>query len=95
MSCKINKKLFQEQKILHLQDENTRLRNVEVESFRKDAHIHTLQQTITDMQQRVGTQPPLIMGQDVDLTQKLVNLENELMAKQQEISALREQVMWL
>ncbi|KAK3104566.1 hypothetical protein FSP39_005088 [Pinctada imbricata] len=82
-----------EQKILQLTDECTRLRGVEVESFRKDAHIQTLQQTIMDMQQRMSTQPPLIMGQDVDLTQKLVQLEHELTAKQQEISALREQLL--
>lgn len=84
--------LSQEQKIMQLNEEVGRLRDVEMESFRKDAYIQTLQQLVNDLKTKFAEQQPLIMGQDVNLTQKICQLENEVTSKEQELSAVKEQV---
>ena len=84
---------FQEQKIMQLNEEVGRLRDVEMESFRKDAYIQTLQQMVNDLKSKFAEQQPLIMGQDVNLTQKICQLENDVTTKEQELSAVREQVL--
>ena len=85
--------IFQEQKIMQLNEEVGRLRDVEMESFRKDAYIQTLQQMVNDLKSKFAEQQPLIMGQDVNLTQKICQLENDVTTKEQELSAVREQVL--
>ncbi|XP_048767224.2 forkhead-associated domain-containing protein 1-like isoform X2 [Ostrea edulis] len=81
-----------EQKIMQLNEEVGRLRDIEMESFRKDAYIQTLQQVVNDLKSKFGEQQPLIMGQDVNLTQRICQLENEVTAKDQELNAVKEQL---
>lgn len=78
---------------MQLNEEVGRLRDVEMESFRKDAYIQTLQQLVNDLKTKFAEQQPLIMGQDVNLTQKICQLENEVTSKEQELNAVKEQVM--
>ncbi|XP_022340674.2 forkhead-associated domain-containing protein 1-like isoform X1 [Crassostrea virginica] len=88
----INRVQEKEQKIMQLNEEVGRLRDVEMESFRKDAYIQTLQQMVNDLKSKFAEQQPLIMGQDVNLTQKICQLENDVTTKEQELSAVREQL---
>lgn len=88
----INKVQEKEQKIMQLNEEVGRLRDVEMESFRKDAYIQTLQQLVNDLKTKFAEQQPLIMGQDVNLTQKICQLENEVTSKEQELNAVKEQL---
>lgn len=78
---------------MQLNEEVGRLRDIEMESFRKDAYIQTLQQVVNDLKSKFGEQQPLIMGQDVNLTQRICQLENEVTAKDQELNAVKEQVI--
>ncbi|KAK3583389.1 hypothetical protein CHS0354_040353 [Potamilus streckersoni] len=81
-----------EQKILQLSEEVNRLRTVEMDSFHKEQQLQQLEQQVLDLQQRLSQQPPLIMGRsDVEITHKLVQLDDELTAKKAEIAALKEQ----
>ncbi|XP_021372851.1 forkhead-associated domain-containing protein 1-like isoform X2 [Mizuhopecten yessoensis] len=81
-----------EQKIMALSDEVTRLRMMEAETFRKDQMLQQMQQQIMELQHRVATQGPLIMGEDADLSQRVVALEHELTTKNQEMNSMREQL---
>ncbi|KAK3583390.1 hypothetical protein CHS0354_040353 [Potamilus streckersoni] len=85
-----------EQKILQLSEEVNRLRTVEMDSFHKEQQLQQLEQQVLDLQQRLSQQPPLIMGRsDVEITHKLVQLDDELTAKKAEIAALKEQLSHL
>lgn len=79
-----------EQKIMQLQEEISRLRALEMESYKKDQHLQLLQSQLAEAQQRLYQQP-LILGGDADLSQKLVHLESEVAAKKEEIALMREQ----
>ncbi|XP_069112463.1 forkhead-associated domain-containing protein 1-like isoform X2 [Argopecten irradians] len=81
-----------EQKIISLMEEVSSLRNVEANSQRKDQMLQQMQQQISELQHRLTTQGPLIMGSDTDLSQRVVALETELTSKNQEIIAMREQL---
>lgn len=83
---------FKEQKIMQLQEEVSRLRALEMESYKKDQHLQLLQSQLSEAQQRIYQQP-LIMGGDADLSQKLVHLESEVASKKEEIASMREQVL--
>ena len=49
----INRNVFQEQRILRLQDEIKRLQGYEQECLRKDELLGTLRQEVTDLQVKV------------------------------------------
>ena len=83
-----------EQKIMQLQEEVSRLRALEMESYKKDQHLQLLQSQLSEAQQRIYQQP-LIMGGDADLSQKLVHLESEVASKKEEIASMREQLVSL
>lgn len=76
---------------MQLQEEVSRLRVLEMEGHKRDQQIQLLQSQLSEAQQRLYQQPT-IFGADVDITQKLVQLENEVTAKKEEIASLREQV---
>ena len=86
---------FQDQKILQLTDEVTRLRAIEMESFRKDQQVQQLQQQLGSLESQVSQQPPVVMGVDQEMTAKLVQLETEVAAKKEELEKLKEEVMVL
>ena len=76
---------------MQLQEEVSRLRALEMESYKKDQHLQLLQSQLSEAQQRLYQQP-LILGGDADLSQRLVHLENEVTSKKEEIDSLKEQV---
>ncbi|XP_033764191.1 LOW QUALITY PROTEIN: forkhead-associated domain-containing protein 1-like [Pecten maximus] len=80
-----------EQRIIALTEEVSRLRNLEVDTLRKDQMLQQMQQQILELQHRVATQGPLIMGADTDLSQRVVALETELTSKNQEMISMKEQ----
>ncbi|RUS91056.1 hypothetical protein EGW08_001184 [Elysia chlorotica] len=85
-----------DQQLLRLNEEVTRLRTFEFDSVRKDTLIQQLQQQIGDMQNKIGTEPSLIIGGngggDFDTSARLLHLETEVSAKKGEIKNLKEQL---
>lgn len=77
---------------MQLQDEVSRLRSLELDSFRKDQQIQQMSLRISELENNPCQRPPMVSGTDAELTQKLLYLEQEIAAKNQEISTLREQV---
>ncbi|KAK3757836.1 hypothetical protein RRG08_049118 [Elysia crispata] len=86
-----------DQQLMRLNEEVARLRTFEFDSVRKDTLIQQLQQQIGDMQNKIGTEPSLIMGGnrggDLDTSARLLHLETEVSAKKGEIKNLKEQLL--
>ncbi|KAJ8320668.1 hypothetical protein KUTeg_002255 [Tegillarca granosa] len=80
-----------EQKIMQLQDEVSRLRSLELDSFHKDQQIQQMSVRISELENNPSQRPPVVSSTDAELTQKLLYLEQEIAAKNQEIATLREQ----
>lgn len=76
---------------MSLSEEISRLRIIENESQQKDHLLQQLQLQVNDLQNRVQQGPSLIMGGDADVTQKLVELENEVISRKEEVYTLKEQ----
>ena len=54
--------VFQDQKINQLSDEISRLRSIEMDSFRKDQQVQQLQQKLKELESRTKTQQPVQNG---------------------------------
>ncbi|KAL4221029.1 Forkhead-associated (FHA) phosphopeptide binding domain 1 [Mactra antiquata] len=94
-----------EQKIRELSEEVNRLRSIEMDSFRKDQQLQQLQQQLqiceltnyrqhfyVYFKQNVSQGQPTVMGADPEVTNKLFQLEAEVVDKRQEINGLKEQL---
>ncbi|BFZ23626.1 hypothetical protein BsWGS_26664 [Bradybaena similaris] len=79
-------------KISQLNQEVTKLRNIELEAMRKDTFIQQLQQEIATLQVKVFQEPSYILGGDRDMSAKLLYLETEVSVKKEEIAALKIQL---
>ncbi|CAH1772597.1 unnamed protein product [Owenia fusiformis] len=82
-----------EQKILSLGDEVNRLRLFEGESNRKDQIIAQFREEIADLQNKLRqSQTKTGYASDQDVTQKLLQLENEVLSKRLEVSTLQDEL---
>ncbi|XP_046562957.1 forkhead-associated domain-containing protein 1-like [Haliotis rubra] len=81
-----------EQKILHLTEENSRLRVGEFDAYRKEQLIQQLQQENGQLQKQLHQEPSVIMGGDTDVSAKLLVLEAEVNARKDEVASLKEQL---
>ncbi|ESP04573.1 hypothetical protein LOTGIDRAFT_237318 [Lottia gigantea] len=82
-----------EQKLLQLTEEVGRLRGVEMDSFRKDQMVQKLRQENLDLHSQMSSfddQQQHVT--DMELTQRLMSLENEVAGKKSEIAILKEQI---
>lgn len=79
----------QDEKLLRLEKEISRLSGFEAESKQKDTVIRSLQDKIAEM---AKTMAQAAARSDVELTQKLLTFDREIRAKTEEIKTLKEQV---
>uniref|UniRef100_A0A8C4SG43 Forkhead-associated (FHA) phosphopeptide binding domain 1 n=1 Tax=Erpetoichthys calabaricus TaxID=27687 RepID=A0A8C4SG43_ERPCA len=79
--------ILQEQRLLRLEDEVSRLLLFEADSRNKDIVIASLRDKVTSLQYQVSQN-----GIDNNMVKKPQGLEKDIMAKEEEIQVLREQV---
>lgn len=80
----------QDEAILKLENEISRLVGLESESKHKDTVIANLQDEIAVMTKKMAQEAA---RNDVEFTQKLLSFEQDIGAKTEEIKALKEQVL--
>ncbi|XP_032057564.1 forkhead-associated domain-containing protein 1 [Aythya fuligula] len=79
----------QDEKLLRLEKEISRLSGFEAESKQKDTVIRSLQDKIAEM---AKTMAQAAARSDVELTQKLLTFDREIRAKTEEVKTLKEQI---
>ena len=82
--------------MIRLNEEIRRLSIFESECSRKEVMIHQLREEIGDLQNKLRqmetSQSSTLLSSDAALTEKLIQLENEVSFKRTEIQSLKDQV---